>query len=109
MWAYRGLYLLCLPGLVAVVLFNYIPMYGITIAFRDIRWSLGPYRSPWASPLLENFWILKHSIFWQVLANTVKIAALKFVFYWPTPIVLALLLNEVRVALRRRALLRYRG
>ncbi len=96
LWRYRWLYVLALPAVAAVIVFNYLPIYGISLAFRDFNASLGPFRSPWSKPLFYNFWFLQDSEFWYVLRNTVRISVVKFVFSWPAPIVLALLLNEVR-------------
>ena len=96
LWRYRWLYALALPAVAAVIIFNYLPIYGITLAFRDFNAALGAFGSPWSKPLFYNFWFLEDSEFWYVLRNTVRISVVKFVFSWPAPIVLALLLNEVR-------------
>ena len=92
----RWLYLLLAPSIVAVVIFNYLPLYGYTLAFRDYDAWLGPFASPWSKPLIYNFWFFQDPEFWYVLRNTVRISVLKFVFSWPAPILLALLLNEIR-------------
>ena len=94
-WRYRWLYVLVLPAVMVVIVFNYLPIYGLTLAFRTFNASLGVFGSPWAEPLTYNFWFLQDGEFWYVLGNTVRIAVLKFVFGWPAPIILALLLNEV--------------
>ena len=94
-WRNRWLYVLLLPGVIAVLIFNYIPIYGVTLAFRKFNAALGPFASPWAKPLLYNFWFFQDPEFWFVLSNTVKIAVVKFAFAWPAPILLAILLNEV--------------
>ena len=92
----RWLYLLLAPSLVAVAIFNYWPLYGFTLAFRDYNAWAGPFASPWSSPIFYNFWFFQDPEFWYVLRNTVRISVLKFVFGWPAPILLALLLNEIR-------------
>ena len=94
-WRQRWLYFLILPSFAAVFIFNYIPIYGITLAFRRYNAALGPFRSPWAQPMFYNFWFFQDPEFWFVLGNTVRISVVKFVFGWPAPIILALLLNEV--------------
>lgn len=94
-WRYRWLYILVLPAVVTVIIFNYLPIYGLTVAFRNFNASLGVFRSPWAEPLTYNFWFLQDREFWYVMGNTVRIAVLKFVFGWPAPIIFALLLNEI--------------
>ena len=95
MWRQRALYLLVLPALALTIVFRYIPIYGLTLAFRDYNAALGPFKSPWTQPMFYNFFFFQDREFWFVLANTVRIAALKFVTAWPAPIILALLLNEV--------------
>ena len=92
----RWLYILLVPSGVAVFLFNYLPIYGVTLAFRNFNASLGLFGSPWTEPLFANFWFFRDPEFWYVLRNTVRISVVKFVFGWPAPILLALLLNEVR-------------
>lgn len=76
------------------VIFKYIPMYGVTLAFKDFRLKLGILRSPWAG--LKHFRLLFSTpSFFEVLRNTVSISLLRIVFGFPAPILLALLLNEV--------------
>nr|WP_150960260.1 ABC transporter permease subunit [Aneurinibacillus sp. XH2] len=93
--------LMVLPALVFIFIFSYIPMYGVLIAFQDYK--LG-------SNLLNNNWVgLKHFIqffnapeFNTVMRNTIVISFLKFFFGFPAPIILALMLNEVRKMLFKR-------
>ena len=92
----RWLYLLLTPAIVAVFVFSYLPIYGLTLAFRDFNAALGPFASPWSKPILYNFWFFQDPEFWYVLRNTIRISVVKFVFGWPAPIILALLLNEIR-------------
>lgn len=89
------LYAMLAPSLVFLAVFMYAPMYGITLAFKNFKIAEG-FGSPWASPLWTNFWWLGDSEFWNVFKNTVKIAGLKFITGFPAPIILALLINEVR-------------
>lgn len=84
-----------LPAFACVIVFSYIPIYGITFAFRNIKMS-DIWNSPWVDPWYKYFSFLSSPIFWKVFKNTVVIACSKFVFgFWPA-IVLALLLNELR-------------
>ena len=92
----RWLYLLLAPAIVAVFVFSYLPIYGLTLAFRDFNAALDPFASPWSKPIFYNFWFFQDPEFWYVLRNTVRISVVKFVFGWPAPIILALLLNEIR-------------
>lgn len=93
-WRQRGLYLLLLPAVALTVTFCYIPIYGISIAFKDFSILKG-YGSPWIRPLFSHFWFVTDPTFWQVMGNTVRISALKFFFGFAPPIVLALLFNEI--------------
>ena len=91
----RYLYLLLVPGLLAIIVFNYIPMGGLAIAFKDYDIFAGIWKSPWVG--FKNFNLLFTSYdFWNVLRNTLLISIYKLVFGFPVPIVLALLLNELR-------------
>lgn len=87
--------LIVLPGLMFYLLFHYAPLYGILVAFKDFRITRGIMGSPWAG--LKYFeQIFGTPDFWQVIRNTLSISVLKIVFSFPVPIVLAILLNEIR-------------
>lgn len=89
-------YLLVIPVLLYFILFHYKPMYGIIIAFQRYRPSAGIGGSPWIG--LENFKRFFQDIyFWRLLRNTFSISLLTLLFSFPAPIILALLLNEVKV------------
>lgn len=84
-----------IPGLVFLVIFAYIPLIGLVIAFQDFDLFLGAANSPWVG--------LKHFIafftsdsFWTLMKNTLGISFLKLIFGFPAPIILALLFNEIR-------------
>ncbi len=92
---HADLMLMFLPGLVALILFSYVPMYGIIIAFKDYRMLDGILASPWVG--LEHFErLFLNSDFIKVLRNSITISVLKLIMGFPAPIILALLLNEVR-------------
>lgn len=91
-------YLMLVPAVIAVFLFEYIPMYGITVAFREFRFDTGIFAWPWDG--WNNFaFFLKffrwHS-FWSLIRNTVVVSGLKLILGFPIPIIFALLLNELR-------------
>ncbi|MEC0226314.1 ABC transporter permease [Paenibacillus alba] len=87
-------YLLLLPGIIYFVLFKYIPMGGVAIAFQDFKIAGSIFNSPWVG--LKWFGILFESPdFWVALQNTVIISFYKLLFNFPAPILLALLLNEL--------------
>ncbi len=70
-------------------------MYGLTIAFKDFKFSEGIFGSPWNG--LENFkYLFGLEDFYRVLANSLVNSLLKLVFCFPIPIILALMINEIR-------------
>ena len=91
----KSLYIMFLPIIAYFVIFCYMPMYGVLMAFQDYSPRLGISGSEWVG--LENFiTFFKAPSFWLVLRNTVKISLATLVFGFPAPIFLALLLNEVK-------------
>lgn len=94
-------YLIVLPVLVWLILFCYKPMYGVIIAFQNYRPRLGFARSEWIG--FENFArFFRDPFFLRTLRNTFSISMLSIIFSFPMPIILALLLNEVKNALFKR-------
>ncbi|OMF28167.1 sugar ABC transporter permease [Paenibacillus sp. FSL H8-0259] len=91
---YRWQYLMILPGVVLLFVFNYIPMAGIQVAFRDFRIGGSIWNSPWVG--FSNFEFLQDPQFLTIVENTLFISVLKFIFGFPAPIILALLINEIR-------------
>ncbi|SEN84396.1 sugar ABC transporter permease [Paenibacillus sp. OK076] len=91
---YRWQYVMILPGAILLLLFSYIPMVGIQVAFKDFHIGSTMWSSEWVG--MENFSFLQDEQFWIVVKNTIYIAILKFVFGFPAPIILALLINEVK-------------
>ncbi len=100
-WKNRYLLLLLLPGLLFYVLFRYKPMYGILIAFKDYRLTLGVWASPWNDLEFYRRTFLSKN-FWEVFKNTLILSSYKLLFGFPAPILLALLLNEVKNGLYKR-------
>ncbi|SFT15898.1 sugar ABC transporter permease [Paenibacillus sp. BC26] len=89
------LYAFIVPGIVLIVLFNYIPMLGLQIAFRDYNFQDGIWGSTWVG--LQNFKEFSASTdFWRATGNTFLLTILRLLFIFPTTIVFALLINEVR-------------
>lgn len=95
------LYLMLSPSIAFLIIFVYIPIYGITVAFKDFSMSLGIFKSPWAAPAWNNFFFLADNEFWNVFKNTIRIASIKFIFVFPAPILVALLINEIRGRYKR--------
>jgi len=103
LWRYRSLYVMLLPALLTIAVFNYGPMYGIVIAFKELWISKGIMGSPWVG--FDNFEkLFALQKFWQVLRNSVEISLLRLMAEFPAPIILALLLNEVRRTFMKRTI-----
>lgn len=83
------------PGIIFILIFSYIPMWGVLLAFKEYDIFQGPLKSPWVG--LRQFELFfKSPDLAIVMRNTIVIALLKLVIVFPAPIVLALVLNEVR-------------
>lgn len=92
---YKHLYIILLPTLLFYLIFCYAPMFGVVIAFQRFSITKGIFNSPWVG--FDNFAdFLSNYKFWQLLRNTLSINVLNLIFGFPAPIILALLLNEVR-------------
>lgn len=88
-------YLMAVPAIVLLFIFAYVPMYGVVIAFNKYRPFLGILGSEWVG--LQHFKDFFASVFaWRLIRNTVVLSFYAFLFGFPLPIILALLLNEVR-------------
>lgn len=94
-WTNWRLYVMCLPAVVYLLLFNYKPMYGIIIAFKNYSMRKGIMGSPWIG--FANFQRLFSSYWFPIiLKNTLTLSLLSLVLGFPIPIILALALNEVQ-------------
>jgi len=93
--AHRTLLLIFAPGLLYFLVFNYIPMIGIVLAFKDYHVRAGIWNSPWAG--LTNFGRFFASYYaGRIIINAILLNVLSLIIAFPMPILLALLLNEVR-------------
>ncbi|CAN7710037.1 sugar ABC transporter permease [Paenibacillus sp. LjRoot153] len=91
----KWLYYMLLPGVAYFIIFKYIPMYGILMAFQDYKPHLGYMGSPWVG--LKHFQrFFNEPQFWGLFRNTVLLALYNIAFFFPLPIVLSLMMNEVR-------------
>jgi putative aldouronate transport system permease protein len=98
----RYLYLLFLPVFVWYILFCYVPMYGVIIAFKKFNIFTGIAQSPWAGfTYFEQFF--KSVFFWRLIKNTLLISLYGLIFCFPAPILLALLFNELKDGPFKRA------
>lgn len=95
--------LLLLPGLLYFVVFHYVPLLGNVVAFEDYVPFIGFIDSPWVG--LDNFQqMFADPRFWQALVNTLEITLLQLLFYFPAPILLALLISSVMTPWARRVI-----
>jgi len=89
------LYILLIPGILHFIVFKYAPMWGLLISFQDYNPYLGFRGSPWVG--LKHFQdFFSSPDFTRLFKNTLMLSFYNIVFYFPVPIVLALLLNELR-------------
>jgi putative aldouronate transport system permease protein len=89
------LYLMAVPALIVVILFAYVPMYGVQIAFREYRASLGIWGSQWVGLKYFSQYITQYQ-FLTILTNTIRLSLYGLVAGFPMPIILALMLFQMK-------------
>ncbi|MGM7723571.1 ABC transporter permease [Metabacillus sp. Hm71] len=95
------LYLFVLPAFLYFLIFHYIPMYGVQIAFKNFIPTLGIWGSEWVG--LDHFIRFFESYyFWDLIKNTLGISIYELIIGFPLPIILALALNEVKDSIFKR-------
>lgn len=95
-WKKRDLFLLLLIPVTWYIVFKYIPMYGVQLAFKRYNPALGITRSPWVG--LKYFKQFFHSYyFWDLLWNTLSLSLYQMLIGFPLPIFLALMVNEIHL------------
>ncbi len=93
--------LMLLPGLTYLIINNYLPMYGLTIAFRDIDYSVGIFNSPWNN--FENFeFLFQTDEIWLYIRNTILYNVVFIVLGIVVPIALAILFSNIRNKISKR-------
>ena len=100
-WKNKYLVLLFLPAVLYYIMFHYIPIYGVLIAFKDYKFSSGIWGSDWAGFVYFRE-LFSLGSFWEVFRNTITISTYKLIFGFPAPVILAILLNEVRLLFFKR-------
>ena len=96
-------YILILPGIVWYIIFAYIPIFGLSLAFRKYMAKLGMFGSPWIG--LKNFErVFADPAFFTSIITTLRINAGRLIFVFPFPILFALLINEVRLGRSKKVL-----
>lgn len=94
-WQQKALIFMTIPGLLVILVFNYFPMYGVTIAFREFSVRAGIMRSPWVGlKWFEMFF--SNPLAGRLLRNTFVLGLYSLLWGFPAPIILALLFNELR-------------
>ncbi len=91
-----SLYLLLFPAIVLLIMFAYVPMAGLIIAFKDYSPALGVLRSPWAGFKYFNQFFQSFQ-FGTTIKNTLKVSIYSILIGFPLPIVLAIICNQIRV------------
>lgn len=88
------LYMMIVPAFLFIIIFEYFPMYGVQIAFRDFNFKDGITGSPWVG--FENFERLFNSYWFPIIfKNTIVLSGLRLLMGFPLPIIFALMVNEV--------------
>ena len=94
MYRCRHLYLMVLPGIITVFIFHYMPIYGVQIAFKDFRTSLGVAGSEWVGlKYFKKF--INYPYFGKMMWNTIKISLASLCMF-PIPVIFSIMLNEIR-------------
>ncbi len=95
----RMLYLMTVPGIIILLLFNYFPLFGLMVAFKNFNFGDGILGSPWSEPILKNFEYLlsSNSSAMRVTFNTLFLNALFILFGMVFQVGLALIFNELSV------------
>jgi len=93
--AHRQIYLLAVPVVALYIILCYMPIYGVTLAFKEFNFLKGPWGSPWVGGrIFQELFHLPE--FWRAFNNTVILSLLKLICGFPVPIMVALFLNELR-------------
>lgn len=99
----RWIYIMAIPVIAFYILFSYIPMAGVQIAFKDYNFGAGIWGSPWAG--LKHFIAFFSGPYaWRTIRNTMLLSLYTILVTFPLPIVFALLLNEVKSKLFKRTI-----
>lgn len=94
---------MAVPGVLYYIIFHYIPIYGASIAFKNFRPALGILESPWVG--FRHFVSFFNSYyFWDILRNTILLNVYELLWGFPAPILLALLLNEIRSTMFKKTI-----
>ena len=102
-WKNKTIYIVLLPALLWYLIFVYVPMGGLMLAFKDYKANLGILGSPWTG--LKHFENLFRDMdFWQSVGRTLKINVIRLLVTFPVPVIIALLFNELRMRKYKKVL-----
>lgn len=102
-WKNKTIYIVLLPALVWYLIFVYVPMGGLMLAFKDYKANLGILGSPWTG--LKHFENLFRDVdFWQSVGRTLKINVIRLFVTFPVSVIIALLFNELRIRKYKKVL-----
>lgn len=97
LWQQRALLLMSVLPVAVLIIFKYVPIYGILIAFKDYKPKKGILGSDWNDPLFKEFIkFFKNVNSRYIIWNTFRVGALTLLFTYPLPIIFALMLNELK-------------
>ena len=91
----RWLYALILPGFIWFLIYRYLPMTGLSLAFREYDMKGGLFGGEFVGLKYFQYIFFEHRNFWQLVWNTLIINIYKLIFYFPIPILFAMFLNEI--------------
>lgn len=100
---YYQLYLLLIPAIAYFIVFHYLPTFGLTLAFKHYRFDKGMFYSPWIG---FDYFVQFFDYFdsWKLIGNTLVISFFKLIVFFPIPIIFAIMLNEVKSLVFKRAI-----
>lgn len=101
-WKHKALYLMLLPGMIYFIVFKYVPLAGSVIAFQDYDIFKGFLGSEWVGLKWFNE-LFQYPQFLRLLKNTLIISFYQIIFAFPAPLIMAVLLNELRLPLLKRS------
>ena len=97
MWDQKLLILMSLLPMALLIIFKYVPIYGVLIAFKNYKASKGVWGSAWLDPFYKNFQtFFKNVNSGYIIWNTFRVGVLTLIFTYPMPILFALMLNELK-------------
>ena len=100
-WRSKYLILMILPAIAFYIIFCYIPMYGILMAFQDFNPKMGIFGSEWVG--FANFTkVFEEPKFWLAFRNTLIIGSIKIVISFTSAVIVALLINEIRMKIFKK-------